>query len=57
VILAVIALSAAPARASFLSGDALDTMADWLAIVVICVVPIAAIVLFCLVYILPEKVA
>jgi CBS domain containing-hemolysin-like protein len=57
VILAVIALSAAPARASFLAGDALDTMADWLAIVVICVVPIAAIVLFWLVHILPEKVA
>jgi hypothetical protein len=57
VILVVIALSAAPARASFLSGDALDTMADWLAIVVICVVPIAAIVLFWLVHILPEKVA
>jgi CBS domain containing-hemolysin-like protein len=56
--LAAIALSAAPvARASFLSGDALDTMADWLAIVVICVVPIATIVLFWLVHILPEKVA
>jgi CBS domain containing-hemolysin-like protein len=55
---AAIALFAAPAaRASFLSGDALDTMADWLAIVVICVVPIAAIVLFWLVHILPEKVA
>jgi CBS domain containing-hemolysin-like protein len=57
-ILAAIALLAAPAaRASFLSGDALDTMADWLAIVVICIVPIGAIVLFWLVHILPEKVA
>jgi hypothetical protein len=57
-ILAAIALFAAPAaRASFVSGDALDTMADWLAIFVICVVPIGAIVLFWLVHILPEKVA
>jgi CBS domain containing-hemolysin-like protein len=57
-ILAAIALFAAPAaQASFLSGDALDTMADWLAIVVLCVVPIGAIVLFWLVHILPEKVA
>jgi hypothetical protein len=56
--LVAIALFAAPAaRASFLSGDALDTMADWLAIVVICVVPIGVIVLFWLVHILPEKVA
>jgi hypothetical protein len=29
-----------PARASFLSGDALDTAADWIAIVVLIVVPI-----------------
>jgi len=57
-ILAAIASLVAPAaRASFLSGDALDTMADWLAIVVICVVPIGAIILFWLVHILPEKVA
>jgi CBS domain containing-hemolysin-like protein len=45
------------ASASFLSGDALDTMADWIAIVVLTVVPIGAIVLFWLVHILPEKVA
>src|SRR5262245_12888298 len=55
---AVAALLFAPSVwASFLSGDALDTMADWIAIFVIIVVPIGAIVLFWLVHILPEKVA
>jgi CBS domain containing-hemolysin-like protein len=50
--------SVAPAAsASFLSGEALDTMADWIAIIVLIVVPIGAIVLFWLVHILPEKVA
>lgn len=50
-------LRATVAHASFLSGDALDTFADWIAIVVICVVPIGVITLFWLVHILPEKVA
>src|SRR5262245_45621129 len=45
------------AWASFLSGAALDSVADVLAIVVLIVVPIAAIVAFWLVHILPEKVA
>ena len=45
------------ARASFLEGEALDTMADWIAIFVIIVVPIGVIVVFWLVHILPEKVA
>ena len=50
--------SIAPAAsASFLSGEALDTMADWIAIIVLIVVPIGGIVLFWLVHILPEKVA
>jgi CBS domain containing-hemolysin-like protein len=51
------ALLAPVARASFLSGDALDTAADWLAIFILIFVPIGAIVLFWLVHILPEKVA
>lgn len=56
--LAAVALGFAPrAAASFLSGDALDTAADWLAIVILILVPIAGIVLFWLVHILPEKVA
>ena len=51
------ALAAAPARASFLSGDALDTMADILALVVLFLVPALAIVLFWIVHVLPEKIA
>jgi CBS domain containing-hemolysin-like protein len=50
-------LASAPARASFLSGEALDTFADILAIVVLLVVPIVVIVLFWLVHVLPEKIA
>jgi len=55
---AVVALLFTPAAfASFLSGDALDTMADWVAIIVLIVVPIGALVVFWLVHVLPEKVA
>jgi CBS domain containing-hemolysin-like protein len=53
----IVALAAAPAHASFLSGEALDTMADILAIVVLFVVPAAVIVLFWIVHVLPEKIA
>jgi CBS domain containing-hemolysin-like protein len=56
-LLAGLALAPVPARASFLSGEALDTAADWLALVVIILVPIVAIVVFWLVHILPEKIA
>jgi hypothetical protein len=49
--------AAGGAQASFLSGEALDKAADVLAIVVLCIVPAAAIVLFWLVHILPEKIA
>jgi len=52
-----IALAAPPARASFLSGDALDTMADIMALVVLFVVPAVVIVLFWMVHVLPEKIA
>jgi hypothetical protein len=51
------ALAAGSARASFLSGDALDTMADILAIVVLVIVPAIVIVLFWVVHVLPEKIA
>ena len=51
------ALAASPARASFLSGEALDTFADILALVVLFVVPVVVIVLFWLVHVLPEKIA
>ncbi|HEY7239943.1 MAG TPA: DUF3302 domain-containing protein [Burkholderiales bacterium] len=53
----VLALSASPARASFLSGEALDTMADILAIVVLFLVPAVGIVVFWIVHVLPEKIA
>ena len=53
----LLALAVAPARASFLSGEALDTAADILAVVVLILVPVVAIVLFWLVHILPEKFA
>jgi CBS domain containing-hemolysin-like protein len=50
-------LAAAPAHASFLSGEALDTFADILALVVIFIVPVVVIVLFWIVHVLPEKIA
>jgi hypothetical protein len=53
----ITALAASPARASFLSGDLLDTAADWLALFVIFVVPCVVIVLFWIVHVLPEKIA
>jgi len=49
--------AAAPAHASFLSGDALDTAANWLSWFVLIVMPIAAIVGFLYVHVLPEKIA
>jgi len=49
--------AAVPARASFLSGEALDKAADVLTIVILIVVPIVAVVVFWLVHILPEKFA
>ena len=54
---AVTLLAALPARASFLSGETLDTAANVLSWVVIVVVPIVGIVIFWLVHILPEKIA
>jgi CBS domain containing-hemolysin-like protein len=55
---AAIFLSAsASSHASFLSGDALDTMADWIAIIVLIVVPVGVMIVFWLIHILPEKIA
>ncbi len=45
------------ASASLFSGEALDTVADWIAIVVLIIVPVVVLVVFWLVHILPEKVA
>ena len=50
-------LAASNAYASFLAGEALDTVADYLALFVLIVVPIAGVILFWLVHILPEKIA
>jgi hypothetical protein len=46
-----------PVFASFLSPELEDKMAGFLAIFVICVVPVVLIVLFWLVHIMPEKIA
>ena len=51
------ALAPTRAWASFFTGEALDTMADWIALFVLFVVPVGAVVLFWLVHILPEKIA
>jgi hypothetical protein len=45
------------ARGAFLSGDALDTAADWIAIIVLIVAPVVVLVVFWIVHILPEKIA
>jgi len=45
------------ARAAFLSGEALDTAADWVAIVVLVIVPVVVLVVFWIIHILPEKIA
>jgi CBS domain containing-hemolysin-like protein len=50
-------LASLPAHASLLSGDALAKAANIVAIVVLVVVPIAVIVVFWLVHVLPEKIA
>jgi CBS domain containing-hemolysin-like protein len=47
----------AAARASFLSGDALDAVADFMAWVVIVIVPVAVVAIFLIIHVLPEKIA
>lgn len=51
------ALASLPAYASFLSGDTLDTVADWLAVFILFLVPIVGIVVFWMVHVLPERFA
>ena len=53
----LLAAPAAPASASFLSGEALDTAASVISWVVVCVVPIVLIVLFWMLHVIPEKLA
>ena len=45
------------AHASFLSGDALDAVADVLSWIVLIVVPVIGIAVFWLVHVMPEKIA
>ena len=54
---ACLLLAAPAANASFLPPEVMDVAAGWIAIFVLCVVPIGAIVLFWLVHVLPEKIA
>ncbi|MCC6868420.1 MAG: DUF3302 domain-containing protein [Burkholderiales bacterium] len=54
---ALLAVCAPEAHASFLSGDTLDAVADWIAIVVLIAVPVVVIVVFWLVHVLPERFA
>ncbi len=56
-IAAALGLASSAARASFLSGEALDKAADIIAVVVIVIVPVIAVTVFWLVHILPERVA
>lgn len=57
-LLAVTLTAASPAaQASFLSGDALDTAADYMSWFVLAVVPIVLIALFWIVHVMPEKIA
>ncbi len=56
-IAAAAALAPIAAHASFLSGEALDTMANAISWFVILVVPLGVIALFWMVHVLPEKIA
>ena len=51
------ALAASHAEGSLFSGEALDKVADIMAIVVLIIVPIVVIVVFWLVHVLPERIA
>jgi CBS domain containing-hemolysin-like protein len=53
----LLAIVPAIARASLLSGEALDTAADIMAWVVLVVAPAIAIVVFWIVHVMPEKIA
>jgi len=55
--LAALLLLPSQAHASFLSPEAEDKLANFLAIVILFIVPIVLIVLFWMVHVLPEKIA
>jgi hypothetical protein len=53
----VLSVLSPAAQASFLQGDALDSLAKWLALFIIFAMPIGGIYLFWMIHILPEKIA
>ena len=53
----VVGCGAAPAYASFLSGEALDTAANVMSWVVLFLVPVIGITVFWIVHVMPEKIA
>ena len=53
----VLAMLSPAVHASFFQGDTLDSVAKWLALFIIFVLPIGGIYLFWMIHILPEKVA
>jgi hypothetical protein len=55
--LAILWLAIPHAAFAHASGETIDTIADWLAIFVICVVPVAGIAAILMVHVLPEKIA
>ena len=55
--IAIVLLSPADARASFLSPELEDKLATFIALFVLFVIPIVLIVLFWMVHVLPEKIA
>jgi hypothetical protein len=57
VLLAALLSCPLPAGAAFLSGEALDTAANVMSWVVLIIVPVAVIVIFWMVHVLPEKIA
>jgi len=50
-------LAGLPAHASFLEGEALDSLANAISWVAIVIVPVIGIVLFWIVHVMPEKIA
>ena len=56
-VLAAALLGSSGAHASFLSGEALDTAANAISWFVLIVMPIAVIVLFLILHVMPEKIA
>jgi hypothetical protein len=56
-VLTAFVLQALPAHASIFKGETLDKVADVLTWIVLIVAPLAAIVIFLLIHILPEKIA